>query len=718
MGFTIGVDIGGTFTDCVVLSDGEVVATGKTPSSAPAFQEGFIASVTAAAATLDRDASDLLSDTDAILHGSTVGTNALVEGRYPPVGLITTKGHRHTLMFMHAGGRLLNQPAEAIAHIAAQSKPDPLVPLELTEELDERVTSDGRVLVELRRASAEAAVRALAERGVESFAVALLWSMLHPAHERLIGQVIEELLPGAFVSLSSEVVPRAGEYSRTVATVVNAAIGPVMRAYLRDLETALRDRGYGGTLEIMSCAGGLLSLEHATELPLLTVGSGPVGGIIGAAALGEEAGAAAKQGSPGANILTADMGGTTFDVGVIRGGKPLPTNSTWHGEYEYFVPTLDIRSIGAGGGSVIAFHEQTGTLRVGPRSAGAYPGPVCYGRGGEEPTVTDADLVLGLLNPDYFLGGKLTLDVGAAREALERVGAPLGLDAENTAAAAVRITDNQMADAIRMASVQQGFDPRDYTMLAYGGAGPVHATALARQLRVSRVVVPLSDLASEWSAFGIASAEPLVVAELPVTLEAPLDVDVLNGVWNELEDRLHERLTSHGYPGRQIVAERYIDLHFSLQTHELEIRAADRDHDAADADALVERFAQQYEQVYGEGTGYADAGVLASAVRVRARVAHEAAPLRARVNGPDEAGSTGLPAKGTRRVLWYGSEGNIGSEVQIVDGERLRAGVEVNGPSVIELPDTAVVVWAGQTATIDGLGSIVIDTETEGGASA
>ena len=711
MGFTIGVDIGGTFTDCVVLSEGRVMATGKAPSSAPAFQEGFIAAIEIAASSLDRDARDLLADTDAILHGSTVGTNALVERSYPPVGLIATQGHRHTLMFMHAGGRLLNQPAEGIAHIAAQSKPDPLVPLELVEEVDERVTSDGRVLVALDRGTAESAVRRLADRGVESFAVALLWSMLHPAHERLIGEVIEKLVPGAFVSLSSEVVPRAGEYGRTVATAVNAAIGPVMRAYLSDLDAGLRDHGYTGTLEIMSCAGGLLSLQDATALPLLTVGSGPVGGIIGAAALGEAEAEVSDGGSARANILTADMGGTTFDVGVIRDGKPLPTNSTWHGEYEYFVPTLDIRSIGAGGGSVISFHEQTGTLRVGPRSAGAYPGPVCYGRGGAEPTVTDADVVIGLLNPDYFLGGKLTLDVEAARRALEQVGAPLGLDAEQTAAAAVRITDNHMADAIRMASVQQGFDPRDYTMLAYGGAGPVHATALARQLGVRRVIVPLGDLASEWSAFGIAAAEPLVVAELPVALAAPLDVEILNGVWRELEARLQHRLESYGYPRERIVAERYIDLHFSLQTHELEVRAADRDHDDDEAVALVQRFATQYEQVYGEGTGYADAGVLASAARVRARVTRELSALGER-GGVTSDVSADFPQKGKRRVLWYGSEGNTSIDVPIVDGERLRPGVQVPGPSVIELPDTAVVVWEGQTASVDALDSIVIDTET------
>jgi len=286
----------------------------------------------------------------------------------------------------------------------------------------------------------------------------------------------------------------------------------------------------------MSCWGGLVDLQTAIDLPVLTIGSGPAAGVVGAQLL-------AKDRHP--NVITTDMGGTTFDVALVLEGNPVRRKTSKFDQFEYAVPTLDVRSLGAGGGSIVEFDQGRGTLRVGPRSAGARPGPAAFGRGGLEATVTDADLVVGYLNADNFLGGAMQLDLDAARHALGKAGSSLGLDAEQTAAAAVRIVDNHMADEIRLVSVQQGRDPRQLTLYAYGGNGPVHASALAQGLGISRVIVPLGDLASGWSAFGVAASDAVIVEETHAAMVHPFDPDALNAMWEELEDRVFERLLVH-----------------------------------------------------------------------------------------------------------------------------------------------------------------------------
>jgi len=530
--YLIGVDIGGTFTDCVVIDNLGKTSLGKVSSTPPNFDEGFIGSLAETASSIGMPLEDLISQADGIYHGCTVGTNALVENRTARVGLLTTAGHRDSFFIMQGGARLIGLEPRQVAHVADQGKPDPLVPKHLVEEIDERVGFDGNVVIELNEERCRESIQRLLDAGVEAFAVSFLWSIVNPAHEQAVARIIRELAPDAFVSISSDVVPRRGEYQRTAATVINALIGPVTSEYLRKLENELAGLGYRGKLFIMSCTGGLIDSGHARSLPLLSIGSGPVAGLIGSGNLAHASESFEAGKRSGANVLTADMGGTTFDVGLIRHGQPMSRSTTRHGQYEYFVPTLDIRSVGSGGGSIVHFDSETGSLRVGPQSAAAVPGPASYLRGGEEATVTDADLVLGYLNPDYFLGGRLALSVEAARTALASAGAPLGFDAEQTAAAAVRIVDNQMADAIRLASVQQGYDPREFTMYAYGGAGAVHGPAVAAQLGIRTVVIPLGDLASGWSAFGVTSSDALIVQEAPVVFEAPFDSEIMNAEWS------------------------------------------------------------------------------------------------------------------------------------------------------------------------------------------
>jgi N-methylhydantoinase A len=705
MGYIVGVDIGGTFTDCVVIDSDGRVTIGKAPSTPPDFHTGFVDSLRSAAGRLGIPLDRLVSEADGIYHGCTVGTNALVEGRTAKVALLTTRGHRDVLFTMQAGGRLVGMDASYVAHVAAQSKDAPLVPKHLIGEIDERITFDGNVLVRLNEESTRTEIQRLLAAGAEAFAVSCLWSMVNPAHERRTGELIEELAGGAFTSLSSEVIPRSGEYERTVATVVNSLIGPPMIAYLSDLERELESIGYRGTLQIMTCSGGLIHSARARVLPVLTINSGPVAGLIGAKALSAVSANGTAETSV-RDVITADMGGTTLDVGVIRSGEPLVRPTTRHGQYEYFVPTLDVRAIGAGGGSIIRFDPDTGTLRVGPRSAGARPGPAAYLRGGTEATITDADLVLGYLNPDFFLGGEISLGLDAALQALERAGAPLGFEAYETAAAAARIVDNQMADAIRLASVQQGYDPRGFVMYAYGGGGPVHATALARELGIGKVFVPLSDLAAGWSAFGIASSDAVIVEEAPSTQPYPFDPQRLDEIFTTLEGTVLRRMEEQGIVASDILWERYADIRYTMQVNQVSVRAPSGGYDEERVAELASTFEREYERLYGEGTGYADAGLLLTAVRVRARArisdfAISRAETRPATGEPDR--------KGTRDVIWY-EHGLDREPTPIYNGEGFAPGMAVSGPAIVEFVDTTLVLRHDQHARVDEWGSVVVDT--------
>jgi N-methylhydantoinase A len=705
MSYVVGVDIGGTFTDCVVTDDAGGVTIGKAPSTPPDFHTGFVDSLRSAAARMGVPLDRLVSDAQGIYHGCTVGTNALVEGRTAKVGLLTTRGHRDVLFAMQAGGRLVGMPPEYVAHVAAQTKDPPLVTKDLVGEIDERTTFDGNALVELNEDTAREEIQRLLDAGVEAFAVSLLWSIINPAHELRLRELIKERAPGIFVSLSSEVIPRSGEYERTVATVVNSLIGPAMSAYLTELERELEGIGYNGTVQIMTCSGGVIDSGYARALPVLTIGSGPVAGLIGARTLSREP---ATNGNGtvahGRDVITADMGGTTLDVGVIRAGEPLSRASTRFGQYEYFVPTLDVRSVGAGGGSIIHFDPDTGTLRVGPKSAGARPGPAAYLRGGTDATITDADLVLGYLNPDFFLGGEISLGLDAALEALTRAGDPLGFGPEETAAAAARIVDSQMADAIRLASVQQGYDPRRFVMYAYGGGGPVHVTALARELGIETVIVPLSDLAAGWSAFGVASSEAVVVEEAPRTLPYPFDADALNEVWAGLDETALSRMEAQGISSDQIGWERFADIRYSLQVNQVPVKAPLGHYGEEEVATLGNTFEQEYERLFGQGSGYADAGLLVTALRVRARARISDFQISPRANGdaPEEPRQ-----KGTRGVIWY--ERGLDREVTpIYDGDGFHPGMEVAGPAIVEFTDTTLVIRHGQRAQVDRLGSVVL----------
>ncbi|MDB9778570.1 hydantoinase/oxoprolinase family protein, partial [Burkholderiaceae bacterium] len=494
--FQVGVDIGGTFTDCVVIgSDGKMVAA-KSPSTPPNFAQGMINAMTVAAEKLDLSFEEFCPHISVLTHGTTVGTNALIQRRGAKVGLITTKGHEDVIHIMRGSRGVTSRDINKVVHFPESQKPDPIIPKRYIRGVSERMDCNGAVVVELNERQVEEAIDSLVKTGVEAIAVCLLWSFKDPRHEQRIAEMVRARAPDVFVTCSYEIAPKWGEYERTTATALNAYIGPVTSRYLRLLDSQLRAAGYKQPLQITQCGGGSISVQRAIEAPLLTLDSGPVSGVTGSQFLGQ------RIGCP--NIITTDMGGTSFDVGIVHSGQPAYSFVSNVAQYEYFIPKVDIQAIGSGGGSIARVDPVTKTLRVGPESAGADPGPACWGKGNTEPTVTDADVVMGYIDPDNFLGGRITLDKDASVRAVQGVADALGMGLMETAAGIAKIAEFKMADIIRKTTVEKGFDPRDFSLFAFGGAGPVHAGVFARELGVKKVLIPLNRVASTWCAFGAA----------------------------------------------------------------------------------------------------------------------------------------------------------------------------------------------------------------------
>jgi N-methylhydantoinase A len=394
------------------------------------------------------------------------------------------------------------------------------------------------------------------------------------------------------------------------------------------------------------------------------------------------------------------MGGTSFDVGIVADGRPLTASETVINQYTFFMPRLDIESIGSGGGSIVWVDEQRGTLRVGPQSAGAVPGPACYGAGGADPTVTDCDLLLGRYNPDAFLGGDLHLDVDAARSALERVAGALGMDAVEAADGALRIVESQMSDLMRQMTVERGLDPRDFVIYAFGGAGAAHAVGFARELGCARVVVPLGDLASTWSALGVMTSDVVHVHEHAELVPAPFPPDRLNEIFSQLEGAAREQLRSEGFDDDAIELRRLAEMKFSLQIHQVEVPVTGGELTTEDCEAQVGRFIERYEQTYGEGSAFSGAGTQIGLFRVLATG-------RVRTPALPEVERRDATPSGSRDVHWREHAGFRPTD--IYDGAKLGAGARIEGPAIVELPDTTVVIPPGARADVDALGSIVVE---------
>jgi N-methylhydantoinase A len=694
--FLVGVDIGGTFTDCVVIDAAGTVTTAKSPSTPDDFARGMIEAIAAAARRIGIAPDALYPDIALLSHGTTVGTNAVVQKRGARVGLITTKGHSDVIHIMRGSRGLQGRDVRLVVHFPESQKPDPLVPKRLIEGVSERVDCFGNVVVPLNEDEAAAAIGRLVAAGVEAIAICFLWSFLHPAHERRVRDMVRAAAPHLYVTCSADLVPKWGEYERTTATALNAYIGPLAAGYLGNLDRQLGAKGYRHPLQITQCGGGTISVEQAMAAPLLTLDSGPVSGVTGSLYLGRAMGHD--------NIITTDMGGTSFDVGLIADGKPAYSFTSMVNQYEYFLPKVDIQAIGAGGGSLVRIDERTRTIRVGPESAGAVPGPVCYGRGGSVATVTDADLVLGYIDPDGFAGGQMRLDKTKAEAAVAAIAARLGMGVLECAAGIAKIVEFQMADIIRKMTVGKGHDPRDFVLFAFGGAGPVHAGVFARELGVTKVVIPQRETASTWCAFGAAAADVLHIHETVDIAASPFGAARVNRTLERLEREAEAQMARDGIaPDRQRL-EFALDMRHKGQINEVEV-VLDASRVGDDFEApLRERFYQRYEQLYGSGASFRGARVEIVTYRVRASAA---TPRPRLVAAPRLSTVVSAAAHRTPRAVYWEELHSL-APTPVFNGEQLEPGNVLAGPAIVETPDTSVVVRPGQSARVDAFGNFEI----------
>jgi N-methylhydantoinase A len=652
----LGVDVGGTFTDLVALVDGELV-TAKVPSTPKDQARGVVHAIEVAALAPGTAAG--------FTHGSTVATNALLERRGACTALVTTEGFRDVLEI----GRQ-NRPA---LYDLTRDRPPPLVPRELRFTVRERMGPDG-VLVPLDRDSLRAAVDACRDAGVEAVAVCLLFGFLHPEHERRVGAALREALPDVHVSLSCEVLPELREYERCSTTVCDGYLTPRLAVYLQNLAGEVEARGLPAPL-VMQSSGGAVEIEVAAANAAGCILSGPAGGVVGAAWVAGLSGFH--------DLLTFDMGGTSTDVAPVLGGVVQTTTESVVAGVPLKLPMVDVHTVSAGGGS-IAWVDAGGALRVGPHSAGADPGPAAYDRGGEQPTVTDANLFLGYLPDGAELGGEVRLDRGLAERALRRVGEQAGLDAQRTALGIVRVADAEMTRALRVISIERGLDPRELTLVAFGGAGGLHACALAEELRIGRVLVPRA--AGVLSALGLAISDvrrdhvhPFLAA---LDAADPAEVEA---AFAALERRAGEQLA--GDPRRTVT--RSADARYQGQSFELTVGAED-------LPGLAGRFHAEHERRYGYRMD--DEPVELVNLRLVATVPGDKPQLR-------EAPPRREVPCGRRRASFDGDW----REVDVVHRADLGAGSAVNGPAVVEFAESTLLVRPGWRGTVDQAGAVVLE---------
>jgi N-methylhydantoinase A len=579
-----------------------------------------------------------------------------------------------------------------IAHYSRRSTPEPIIPLDLIEEVDERVDYKGAVVVKLDEAGARAAIKRLKERGAEAIAVMLLWSFRNPAHEQRLAELVREEAPGVFVTISSALIPILGEYERASTTAINSYLGPVIHRYIQGLEKSVRGLGFDGPVSIMESGGGVLPADEAGFQAASLLTSGPAGGVLASQKLGEQLGYK--------NILTADMGGTSFDVGLIVGGTPILEMSREVGRFHVALPSIKVTAIGAGGGSIARLHA--GTLQVGPESAGAQPGPACYMRGGTEPTITDADVVLGINDPGYFLGGQMKIDPKLAEKAItEKIAKPLGISLHEAAAGIREVANNKMADLLRRVTTRSGYDPRDFALFAYGGAGPTHAYQFAAMAGIGTVVVPTT--ASGHSALGAVTADRRRSFSLACGEHAPprfkkasdhVDVAVFNDAFQKLEAQCRKAL------GDAARIERKVGMRFRQQVHEIEINVPAKVLESADIDKLVETFEETYERIYGKGTALRMSGVEFTVLRTEA-----ISPVTKPAPAPLPNTGAKVEATSARKVYFY----QLGfRDTKIYRSEALGPGTSIAGPAIVERPDTTIVVGPGQRLDVEPFGNMII----------
>ena len=667
MGYRIGIDVGGTFTDFVAVNTDQQMYSGKTPTIAADEAASVFGGLEQIAAHFGVSLRTLLAETDPIVLGTTVVTNTMLEFAGANIGLITTKGFRDVI-------ELRRGYKESLFDIRLPP-PHPIVERGKRLGVTERIDASGRIVTPLDETEVHTALEHLRGVGVEAIAVCLLFSFVNPVHERRVRDIIHEIDPDLFVSLSSDVLPQVREFERVSTTVVNAYTSPKLRAYLEQLSARLEAQGFRGGLFLMQSNGGMMDIGFAREHGVDAVLSGPSGGVVAATFLGEQSGYK--------NIITADMGGTSYDVCLIKDSTPEVGVDNWISRYRVAVPLIDIHTIGAGGGS-IAWLDDAGALRVGPRSAGAQPGPACYGRGGTEPTVTDADLVLGYLDAGSFLDGHMALDRQAAHRAIhQHIAEPMNISVEEAASGIFDIANNSMINAIRYVSVARGRDPRDFALLAFGGAGPVHAGTQVRDLGIRTILVPKN--ASVLSALGnlIANFKVSKVQSF-IAKSDRVDLEELNGVLARLHQEA-EVLLGDRSRIREVLVRRFLDIRYEGQVQEVivPIQARTRRLSEVSLAQTLEEFHELHEQIYKFQRPEQSVEI----VSVRLDMIGVRAPLHFESH-PFEDEDAGHARKG-RRPVYFEPHGFV--DTDIYAGERVRPGNLITGPAIIEEANTSVV---------------------------
>lgn len=687
MTYRLGVDVGGTFTD-VLLVDSDSGATwrAKTASTPDDQSTGVLHGIDLVCAKADADRSRI----DSVLHGTTVATNAILEGKGAKVGLVTTLGFRQVLQIARSfvpGG---------LAGWIIWPKPEPLAALENTVEVPGRMASDGTEVVALDEAATRAALASLRDNGIEALAISLINSFANDAHERRVAQLAVEELPGVAVSLSSQVLPEMREYERTVTTVANGYVQPHVAHYVHSLRDQLRGSGVAGNLAVLRSDGGLSAAEAAVDNPVTMLLSGPAGGVTGAVWVAEQCDVT--------DLMTFDMGGTSTDVALVQGLVPRIGRETQVGDLTVRASSVDVRTVGAGGGSIAHVPELTKALRVGPQSAGAVPGPAAYGKGGTEATVTDANVVLGYL-PATLAGGEITLDVAASRAAVQAVADAVGLpSAEAAAAGIIDIVNENMLGGLRLVSVQQGFDPRDFALTAFGGAGPLHANALAKLTGAWPVVVPPSPgvLCALGDATTSARDES---ARTCLRRFSDLTGTELAQILDELRATTSERMVAQGVPSDEQTMRLEVDVRFFGQGFEIgvEVDPAWLEHLDTALATVADAFDADHQRLFSFL-------VPADHELVNARVSISGPRPRVTPTVLDEGAGDPVAARSATSPIYV--EGAY-VDAGIYERSALRAGDVVHGPAIIAEMDSTTLVLPGHQAFTHASGSLLI-TPTEG----
>ncbi|MCG8690196.1 MAG: hydantoinase/oxoprolinase family protein [Minwuiales bacterium] len=673
----VGVDVGGTFTDLILLEPGSGgVRIAKVPSTTDNQAFGVLSALESVGAVFDNLAS--------INHGTTTTTNALLERKISRCGLITTQGFRDVLEL----GRRTRPNAYGLLGSFV-----PLIPRELRLEVPERMDADGNIVIPLDEAAVRAAAQRLADAGCESLVIHFLHSYRNPAHESRAAEIAAEVWPSRYITAGHAILSEYREYERGTTAAVNAAVQPVLHRYMDRLQSELQERGFAHDLLVMQGNGGSVSSRIVAESAVNTVMSGPASGVMAAAATARAAGVD--------RVITYDMGGTSSDVGLVQGGVPQVTAEM---DLEYampiHVPMVDVHTIGAGGGS-IAFVNDAGMLQVGPESAGAMPGPICYGRGGAKPTITDANLVLGRLNPDRLLAVDNPVTVDHVRGVIEReVGAPLGLDGDAAAAAILQIGNNRMAGAIRMVSLARGHDPRDFSLFAFGGAGPMHAAALARELSIPRLLIPARP--------GITNAIGCVAADLRHdyvnTVNAPLaelDIAEAQAVLSAQIDEGRRTIDREGVVVERVDFLHFADMQFQGQTHMLTVALSG-------PDVTLEELQRRFDEAYWNRFEVELPEIRAVLVNLHtAAIGRRPEIELSTLAGDEQAASVDAAETGTRRV-WF--EGGW-RDTPVYDRSRLPRAGRFSGPAIVEQLDCTTVIEPGNGVAVDPLGNLVIEVE-------